>query len=252
MNQHTIAVPTNPPPFDVVPDVVYIGELRDFVSVPAVTFPDGHVEPPFKVSRYLCSKGVDGQVVIDAAQTPWVNINYAAARAAAAAGGFSLLTERQALAIALNIAGVAANWTGGGVGVKSLFQGLRNGDAGSPQPGNVVPAAADEQCWFYLSNGERIHSAAGNAYSWVFDNVQGNAGGFVDRAFAADSLSITCAPYASLERGVGWYPPDGRDWSGRALVRGGCFSSAGNAGVFNLDYGWPDGAYDNVGFRVTQ
>ena len=37
--------------------------------------------------------------------------------------------------------------------------------------------------------------------------------------------------------------------SGNALIRGGCFNSEDNAGLFNLNNDWPDNANDNVGFR---
>jgi hypothetical protein len=226
--------------------------LSAFVTVPATTLPGGHIEPSFEVGRYLCSKGAGGAAVIDAALPPWVSINYADARAACTAAGFNLITERQALALAINIAGVAANWTGGAVGEGSLHQGLRNDSVDSAQPGDFVPADADEQRWFELSNGERICDAAGNAFSWVFDNVQGDEQGLVAHAFAADSPSIASAPHASLERGVGWRPDAGRDWSGCALFRGGCFLSGDYAGVFRLGGGWPDGAYVLVGFRCTK
>ena len=226
--------------------------LSTFVTVPATTLPGGHIEPSFQVGRYLCSKSSAGTAVIDATLAPWVNINYADARAACAAAGFKLITERQAMALAVNIAGVAANWTGGAVGEGSLRQGLRNDSVDSAQPGDFVPADADEQRWFELSNGERICDAAGNAFSWVFDNVQGDEQGLVARAFAADSPSITSAPYPSLERGVGWRPAAGRDWSGDALFRGGCFGSEDNAGVFYLGGDWPGGARDLVGFRCTK
>lgn len=227
-------------------------QLRDFVSVPAVTFPDGHIEPSFKVGRYLCSRGADGLAVIDATLAPWVNIFYVDARAACEAAGFKLMTERQALAIAIDIASVPVNWTGGAVGVGSLYQGMRNYSTRAAQPGNFVPADGNEQRWFELSNGERICDAAGNASSWVFDNVQGDAQGLVADTVAADSPSISCAPYPSLERGMGWRPRDVRDWHGLALYRGGNFASRDDdAGVFYLNDGWPFYAYNFVGFRCT-
>lgn len=228
-----------------------LAALSAFVTVPDTTLPDGHVEPSFQVGRYLCSKDSDGHAVIDGTLAPWVRINYSEARAACAAAGFALLTERQALALSINIAGVAANWTGGAVGSGSLFQGLRSGEFASPQAGDVVPADVNEQRWFMLSNGERILDAAGNAYSWVFDNVQGGGDGLVVRAFAADSPSITAAPYPSFERGVGWYPRADADWTGLALVRGGYWYDKDVAGVFRLTNVWPDLRYDVVGFRCT-
>jgi formylglycine-generating enzyme required for sulfatase activity len=105
---------------------------------------------------------------------------------------------------------------------------------------------------FLLSNGETVFDVAGCVYSWVFDDVQGDADGLVAKAFTADSPSIATAPYPSMEKGMGWRPRAGADWSGRALVRGGCWSSGSYAGVFCLNLGWPDYERDGVGFRCTK
>jgi len=63
----------------------------------------------------------------------------------------------------------------------------------------------------------------GNVYQWVFDNVQGDITGVIASDFAEDSPSITTAPYPSEEKGMGNY--EVWDWSGRALIRGGCWYS---------------------------
>jgi hypothetical protein len=223
-----------------------------FATVPAVTFPDGSVEPSFQVATYLTSKGEDGSAVISASAAPWVEINYHDAVAAAAGAGLALITERQYLALAIDIASVAANWTGGAVGEGDLKQGLRKGGYDEAQPGDVVPEDADEDRWFTLSNGERICDASGNALSWVFDNVQGDEQGLMKDEFQADSLSITTPPFPSLERGVGLYPKAGYGWSGYALIRGGCWRDGGDAGVFRLGYVRPSGARGYVGFRCTK
>ncbi|RFP32456.1 SUMF1/EgtB/PvdO family nonheme iron enzyme [Duganella sp. BJB476] len=223
-----------------------------FATVPAVTFPDGSVEPSFQVATYLTSKGEDGTPTISASAAPWVEINYHDAVAAAAGAGLTLITERQYLALAIDIASVAANWTGGAVGEGDLKQGLRNGDFDEAQAGDVIPESTDEDRWFTLSNGERICDAAGNAYSWVFDNVQGDAQGLIAGEFQADSLSITTAPFPSLERGMGWRPRGGAAWSGFALVRGGYWFDGDVAGVFRLRCTRPRDSDDFVGFRCTK
>ena len=226
-----------------------------FVTVPETTLPGGQVVPAFEVGRYLCSKGPSG-AVIDATLPPWVDINYADARAACAAAGFKLITELQALSLAFNIASQPCNWiggtAGGAVGVGKLYQGLRDWSSESAEPGNFEPADPDQQRWFVLPDGSRICDVAGNAYSWVFDDVQGDEHGIVARAFAADSPTITTALAPSMEKGMGWQPKAGADWSGRALLRGGCFGSGDYAGVFDLDFDWPGNARDNVGFRCTK
>ena len=55
-----------------------------------------------------------------------------------------------------------------------------------------------------------------------------------------------------MEKGTGWRPSAGRDWSGLALVRGGYWDSVGDAGAFRLNYDWPDLGDDSVGFRCTK
>jgi hypothetical protein len=225
-----------------------------FVTVPETTLPNGMVVPAFQVGQYHCSKGSDGQVAINATAKPWVEINYAEARQACADAGYSLLTELQALAIAHNIAQQAANWSGGAVGEGTLMQGLHldPDNVDEAYAGDYVPADPSERRVFTLSNGQTIIDAAGNVYSWIFDDVQGDENGLVARAFAADSPSITSAPFPSMQRGVGWYPKAGSDWSGYALVRGGYWCSDSRAGVFVLYGDWPDDADDYVGFRCTK
>ncbi len=223
-----------------------------FATVPAVTFPDGSVEPSFQVATYLTSKGEDGAPTISASAAPWVEINYHDAVAAAAGAGLALITERQYLALAIDIASVAANWTGGAVGEGSLKQGLRNGDFDAAQAGDVVPESADEDRWFTLSNGDRICDASGNALSWVFDNVQGDEKGLLKGEFQADSISITTAPFPSMKRGMGWRPSAGDGRSGVALVRGGFWVDGDSAGVFYLSYPDPRYSLDFVGFRCTK
>ena len=60
------------------------------------------------------------------------------------------------------------------------------------------------------------------------------------------------APYPSMEKGMGWRPDAGTNWSGHALVRGGCWDSGSRAGAFNLNGDWPDYRYGYVGFRCTK
>lgn len=227
-------------------------EANQFVTVPETLLPGGIVVPAFRVGKYLCTKGGEGQVAINAAGAPWVDISYHAARQACADVGAELLTERQALAIAVNVASVAANWSGGAVGEGDLKQGLHLDpeDADEPYPGSYVSADPLEQRMFTLSNGEQLCDAAGNAYSWVFDDIQGDMNGVVARAFAAESPSISSAPFPSMSKGMGWYPKGG-DWSGYALVRGGCWCSGSGAGVFDLYRDSPDRGYHSVGFRCT-
>jgi formylglycine-generating enzyme required for sulfatase activity len=222
-----------------------------FVTVPQTTLPNGTVVPAFRVGQYLCSMGADGKAAVTREGVPWTRIDYRAARQACAAAGFSLISELQALALAHHIAQQDINWTGGKVGAGALLQGLRNDTVERAQPGTFVPEDMNEARGFRLATGEIVFDVAGNAYTWVFDDVQGDAEGIVARPFAADSPSITTAPAPSGEKGVGWYPKAGRDWAGCALIRGGGWGSGSCAGAFRLGYVWPDYAHDNVGFRCT-
>lgn len=221
-----------------------------FVTVPEYTFPNGHVEPAFQVGQYLCSKDADGNAVVTAEGTPWVSINFKDAKSACEAAGFALITELQWLSIANNVAAQDCNWTKGKVGEGKLFRGLRKGNVSSAQPGTYEPTDKKERRWLTLSNGEQICDMNGNAFSWVFDNVQGDASGQTG-IIEADSMSLQ-APFPSEEKGMGWRPDGRRDWSGLALVRGGYWYSESYAGVFYLSGGWPDYERVGVGFRCTK
>jgi hypothetical protein len=223
-----------------------------FVTVPETTLPNGVTVPSFRVGQYLCSKGPMDIPQVNALAAPWVEINYSEACQACAAAGLVLITELQALAIAHDIASQAINWTSGAVGEGNVFQGLHKGTVSQAQPADFVPADPDERRWHQLSNGERVFDFAGNVYSWVFDDVQGDERGLVAKAFAEGSPSIATAPHPSREKGMGWRPKPGSDWSGNALVRGGCWVGGGNAGVFRLSGGWPGRRSDYVGFRCTK
>lgn len=235
-----------------------------FVTVPETTLPcvikDGIivrpsiVVPAFQVGQYLCSKGADGKAVVAAAGTPWVDITYADARQACVDAGYALLTETQALSLAFNLSLQNVNWVSGAMYEGDMFQGLRLDldDVDEPYAFDFVSRDPSERREFYLADGSIVLDAAGNAYSWVFDDVQGDENGLVAQAFAADSPSIATAPYPSMERGMGWIPSAGTDWSGHALFRGGCWFSGSYAGVFCLGVDWPDYAFDSVGFRCTK
>ncbi|MER2537939.1 MAG: SUMF1/EgtB/PvdO family nonheme iron enzyme, partial [Azonexus sp.] len=177
-------------------------------------------------------------------------INFADAKAACESAGFKLITESQWLAIAWNASQQACNWNTGIVGKGRLAQGLRNKSVNEAQPGMIEPEDPDEQRWLTLSNGERICDLNGNVLQWVSDDIQGDEGGLTT-VIKADSPSLTTAPYPSNEKGMGWRPDGERDWSGRALIRGGGWDSGRNAGAFYLDVDWPGSDWDSIGFRCT-
>ncbi len=222
-----------------------------FITVPETTLPGGIVVPSFQVGQFACTQGEDGKAAVSETDAPWVRINYHAAIKACEASGYKLITERQWLAIAYNAAMQDANWTKGKVGDGKLFRGLRKGNVGSAQPGNCQPEDAKERRWLTLSNGERICDLNGNVWQWVFDDVQGDEQG-LPSIIESDSISLTTAPYPSMEKGMGWRPDSRRDWSGGALVRGGAWRSGSDAGAFGLGSGWPGHGSGDVGFRCTK
>ncbi|WP_068638744.1 hypothetical protein [Thauera butanivorans] len=222
-----------------IADPIVLGE---FVTMPETTLPDGSIVPSFKVGQYLCSKRADG--------TPWVEVSHRDAIAACERAGTKLLTERQALAIAFDIAAQDINWTGGKVGEGRLYQGLHKGNVDCAQGPDYQSDDPDERRWHQLSNGQRIFDVAGNAFAWIFDDVQGDAEGLVARPFAPDSISLQ-APHPSLEKGMGWRPTVGANWSGSALIRGGSWNSGRNAGAFYLSVDWPSNEWGCIGFRCT-
>lgn len=224
---------------------------NQFVTVPARTLPDGSHVPSFEVGKYACAKGPSGGAIVSATEQPWVSTTYSEACQACTDAGFTLTTERQWLSLAQNIAEQAVNWTGGTVGVGALYQGLRKGTVSQAQAGDFVSPDGDERRWFALSNGERIYDIAGNVFQYVFDDVQGSLDGRVEKPFAQDSVSLM-APCPSREKGMGWRPSFGLNWSSYALVRGGYWNVGDDAGVFYLNGGWPDSGNGNVGFRCTR
>ena len=237
---------------DAAPEAPAVSQVQPdiFVTVPEATFPSGHVEPAFLVAKFFASRGATGLLTSTADGVPVTRITYHEARKACADAGFGLLTLNQSHAIALNIAGVAANWTSGQVGEGRLIQGIRKGRVSGAQAGSYIPPD-DERRGFLLSNGEVIIDAAGNLYAWLLDDVQGGADGVVAREFAEGSPAVT-VPYEEGTHGVGYFPEAGDDWSGFALVRGGCWCSYDYAGVFYLSLVSPGYGGDSVGVRCTK
>lgn len=227
-----------------------VNAYSQFIQVPETTLPNGKIVPAFRVAQFISSKGPAGIAQSTGQGEPWVNINYHDSVAACKTAGANLITETQALAIAWDISQQDINWTGGKVGHGSLYKGICLGNVDKAQPGIYEPSDAERR-WHQLSNGERIFDFAGNAFTWVFDDVQGDENGLIAKPFAEDSASLQ-APSPSMEKGMGWRPTAGSDWSGDALVRGGCWFSVVHAGAFYLNFDWPVSEYDGVGFRCTK
>lgn len=240
--------------------------MTPFITIPETQLLNGTLVPAFQVAQFLSTPGDINPAGAPCAQVghrqprqaavtpnsyPWTKINYADAKQAATAAGFQLLTESQALAIATLIAQQDINWTGGKVGEGALYQGLHKDTADRALPANFGSSDPEERRWHELPSGDRIWDIAGNALTWVFDDIQGDENGLTT-LIKADSPSLTTAPYPSREKGMGWHPDGQRDWSGLALVRGGCWRSGSHAGAFRLNGDWPAYRLDYVGFRCTK
>jgi formylglycine-generating enzyme required for sulfatase activity len=210
--------------------------------------------PAFQVARYHASL-VDDKLAVTGEGKPLVNVNYHDARQLCADAGYALITETQALSLAWNLSQNARNWISGTIGEGDMYQGLHLDidDFDEALDFSFRSTDPSERREFYLSiSKEPIIDAAGNVYTWIFDDVQGDEQGVVARAFAADSPSITTAPYPSMKKGMGWQPDAGDDWSGYALLRGGCWGSVGVAGVFCLGGDSPGSGGYRVGVRCTK
>lgn len=222
-----------------------------FVLIPRTTLPGGRIVESFWYARYPASKGADGKVAHDISAKPWVSVTFDAAGAAAEEAGLQLVRESQELAVRHLICQQPENWTSGKVGEGSVFQGLHRSSVSGAQAADY-PAAENERNWHVLPGGERVYGVAGNFWTWAFDDVQGDEHGLVAGRMEADSISLTTAQYPSNTHGMGFRTSGDSDWSGFALIRGGCWRDGGNAGVFVLGCADPRGSGDRVGFRCTK
>lgn len=223
-----------------------------FVVIPDTVLPDGTTVKAFEVSQYLCALNAEGLLCSDAEAVPVTGLNFYQAQALCEQSGFHLITERQWLAIAWNIARCDTNWSGGAVCAGHLAQGVRHGIVKKGIPASFPSLDASEKRWLKLSTEDEICDMNGNLFAWVFDDVQGNGEGLIDKPFNAHSVSLT-APALPSTQGTGWRPSISlTSWKGRALLRGGCWESQNNAGLFYLSNGNPKTAYQTVGIRCTR
>ena len=223
-----------------------------FITVPDTTLPCGTVVPSFQVGQFAASQSDDGKAIVVADRKPWSRINYHNAKKACTDAGYSLITELQYLAIAHQIVNQPDNWNSGKVGEGEVYRGIHKWNVEEAQAGTYESDDPEERRWHVLANGERVYDFSGNIYSWVFDDVQGDENGIIAKPFDKASPTVTTAPYGNREHGIGDTSIGDGNWSGSALIRGGCWGSDDRAGVFGLGDGWPDYDGDVVGFRCTK
>lgn len=224
----------------------------EYITVPGRTLCNGVVVPEFKVMAYPAAMGEAGVPVSVPDLKPWVNVSYYRAKEVSEKAGLGLLRESQAIALVHDIIEQDENWTGGKVGEGRLYGGLHKDSVSGPQAGDYEPTDPEERTWYVLSSGQRIYHWSGNVCEWIFDDLHGDENGIIAERFEKGDPSITC-PYSPMEKGIGWYPEAGDDWSGDAPVRGGNWSDGAGAGAFYLNSYTPTSTgYNSVGFRCTR
>jgi hypothetical protein len=222
-----------------------------YLNFPTTTLPNGIVVPAFQVAQYMNCVNADGKAYVSEAETPRVKINFYDSRKACQADGGDLICGSQHLALAWDIANQDENWTGGKVGKGHIYRGLHKGSVSGSQRNDYVPHNSLERRWHVLSTGDRIYDFSGHLFSWMLNDLPGNADSQAGK-ISADSPYLTVGSQFTQQQGGGWRPDGARDWSGLALIRGGYWDSGDCAGVFNLNFGWPHLGYGYVGFRSTK
>ncbi|MFK7827158.1 MAG: SUMF1/EgtB/PvdO family nonheme iron enzyme [Oligoflexales bacterium] len=231
-----------------------------------------------------CSQGMIPENPTSIAENrPWVIISQEEAqRECASLGqGYDLTSNTEWMTIATNIANVSSNWSGGVVGNGQLIRGHSDTSPGtacaasSSTAMNVVendctnqPSERDdfiEQRTHTLSNGAIIWDFSGNAWEWTnYLNENGKPTPVSSEwneyiyISGTDIMPLTkLIPQIAIDNNwnstesIGKYLA-GENQSGGALLRGGSFGNATNAGVFAAGlFESPTYSMAHVGFRCT-
>ncbi|MCT4642296.1 MAG: hypothetical protein N4A33_08350 [Bacteriovoracaceae bacterium] len=198
---------------------------------------------------------------------PWRNIGTfdAALECESLGDGFRLISNSEWMAIARDVEGVDANWTGGTVGVGCLVGGNSGGttcgyDGANPEGG----AGRNPRAKHVLSTGDEVFDLSGNV--WEFNDWDDLTPGFQagPTTCAAGSLnSVFCVELSDSDfntlngnydqsKGVGYFYGS----SGGVPMRGGDMSHGSsawnNSGIFTLHLGnTAPSPRTNVGFRCV-
>lgn len=212
--------------------------IESIIDVPAITLPGGFAVPAFKTMQFLASQGAYGTPysLNTEAVAPWAIIDFKSACRMACRRGMTVLKLSQALAIAHDISEQDINWTGGRVGSGALFR-------------THSAIGIEARRWHQLSTGERIFDFAGLCHSWLIDDLHDGSGG-LSGYMPHDSPLLTTPLFLSCSKGMGDYPETPRDWSGLALIHGGCINEE-FSGVFCLHATNPETVSNAIGFRCA-
>lgn len=240
----------------------------------------------FCVMKYE-AKNDSGNPKSVAANGPWVNIAQTAAigTCRSLGTGYDLISNAQWMTIGANVAGVAANWSGGLIGTGYLYSGHNDNSPGAP-----CPASSDEALFYVeagcmptstssgleqkrtlmLANGGVIWDFSGNVAEWVNSMNRSDKPMATNIWYDYTSLSLTpttplkdLVPTAAVKafwnnswtssgQKIGKFYP-GYNNIGGALVRGGAWNDSTSAGVFTakLDAEPTVSSHANIGFRCV-
>lgn len=193
-----------------------------------------------------------------ASGTPWADVERGYGAIACAAHGmqYTLLSNKRWQAVARNIEGTGANWSGGAVGAGAVNRGHCDGDPHAPLPASADddpcsgtgnpdcadPASPDwgQKRTHELSNGEIVWDLAGNVSEHVDGALSFDAAGlwtrFDDPQFTTDpgfeDLRASFGPLGDFatEEGMGQFYLGSSE-----LLRGGSFASDDRPGTAGSD-----------------
>jgi hypothetical protein len=137
-----------------------------YVPVPQFTLPDGTFVPGFCVMQFEAQDDGNKVAVAKTSGTPWTNVTWRQAVTACQAAGARLIAENEWLSIAHQATTVAANWTGGAVGVGQLFSGSNDNNPAGPLN---APATAADDC--YTGTNDSTAAPGDSAYSYFASNT---------------------------------------------------------------------------------
>lgn len=273
------------------------GELDAFIShTPnGVTLysccPEGYIRIPalepyttqsFCVAKYEMKRETSGYSFFAASQaegTPWINIdrNEAHSECQRLGSSYSLISNAQWQTIARNIEQVAANWSGGAVGVGQLNHGHSDNDPASPlaaisddnQPCFQTRQSCSASIWqsqkrtHVLSTGETIWDFAGNVVEWVLEDASAlkpsiqlrtQARWFEYSDLTPEDRNLFGPSDSSWNsaKGIGQLYTPGSSLAG--VIRGGAYYSneSNSIGIFYANLGHSPSTVNNLfGFRCV-
>ena len=227
----------------------------------------------FCVMQYEARNDGSNKPISTGTGLPWISISQINAAQACKAIGAHLINNAEWMAIARDIESVGTNWTGGSVGSGVLKRGNVGTCTGCYDGGDPEAGVTNALATLYLSNTKQIHHFSGNVWEWVDYTIgTGSAPSQQPQAptsawavlnskdvtnwgtvLGYDNVGPKNKNYGTTSYGAGaiWY--NNTDVAVRALIRGGRWGNASNAGVFALLLNdSPTYANTYIGFRCAR